>query len=573
MAYTIETLKAIKLVTTDNDGTPVANLPGVAGDLIQDNFLELSRRTEGRRFVVTSYGALGDGSTDDQAAIQAAIDACTAAGGGEVYLPAGTYAIEDSLVPHSNVTIVGDGMDLTIIAPSWVANKSAFHYDSGTYNSGNPHVAMHFRDFTIDGSGASNSSYTTNCKGFYALYMQDCSFTRVCVRDSFATGFGVDFLVRVSFDQCLAIGCGSGLTNPDTQFGGNGFGIGTGGYANEEVSFTGCHAYGGNNNGFLFEAQATAFQGRYFTMTGCTSRENYRNLRLSGMECFTATGCHFHNADDDNIYITGSVFKNIVNPSKIVINGCVVKDAGDNGITIGTADMDTGVAVQDITISNCEINGNTDHGIQIDGGRRILIVGNQIGGNGSGTENGILLNPVRDINHVHIVGNDIYNNQGYGIRLGAGGAGSLDINYCVIENNKFYDDQGSPLQDGPILLNENTSVDLLGCVIRNNHAIGHTSANNDIDNAANFAATEVKIYGNTGHNPVGPSSITVGSSPFTYTAGPSPETVHIRTGNVSAVVKGGVTLHSTTGCSVNLSPGESITVTYSIQPIMNKDVH
>src|SRR5262245_48891784 len=39
------------------------------------------------------FNAAGDGRTDDRAAIQSAIDAVAAAGGGCVYFPAGTYVI------------------------------------------------------------------------------------------------------------------------------------------------------------------------------------------------------------------------------------------------------------------------------------------------------------------------------------------------------------------------------------------------------------------------------------------------------------------------------------------------
>ncbi len=44
-------------------------------------------------FNVQNFGAKGDGITDDTAAIQSAIDAAAAAGGGQVYMPTGTYIV------------------------------------------------------------------------------------------------------------------------------------------------------------------------------------------------------------------------------------------------------------------------------------------------------------------------------------------------------------------------------------------------------------------------------------------------------------------------------------------------
>jgi len=53
------------------------------------------------------YNATGDGSTDDQAAIQAAIDAASATGGA-VYFPAGTYLVASSLTLKPRVILLGD---------------------------------------------------------------------------------------------------------------------------------------------------------------------------------------------------------------------------------------------------------------------------------------------------------------------------------------------------------------------------------------------------------------------------------------------------------------------------------
>lgn len=50
-----------------------------------------------RVYNVKAYGAVGDGVTDDTAAIQSAISACVTAGGGTVYFPNGIYIISGAL--------------------------------------------------------------------------------------------------------------------------------------------------------------------------------------------------------------------------------------------------------------------------------------------------------------------------------------------------------------------------------------------------------------------------------------------------------------------------------------------
>ena len=55
-------------------------------------------------FDVTNFGAVGDGQTKDTIALQKAIDACHARGGGTVYLPNGVY-LTGTLILKSNVTL------------------------------------------------------------------------------------------------------------------------------------------------------------------------------------------------------------------------------------------------------------------------------------------------------------------------------------------------------------------------------------------------------------------------------------------------------------------------------------
>src|SRR5258708_5235707 len=80
---------------------------------------------------IRTFGATGDGKTPDTPAINKAIDAAAAAGGGTVYFPAGTYA-SYSINLKSNVSLYidqgatilaadGDGYDLA--EPNEMAEK------------------------------------------------------------------------------------------------------------------------------------------------------------------------------------------------------------------------------------------------------------------------------------------------------------------------------------------------------------------------------------------------------------------------------------------------------------------
>ena len=58
-----------------------------------------------RDFVVADYGAVGDGVTDCRPALDKAIAACTAAGGGRVVVPAGDWLVKGPIHLKSNVNL------------------------------------------------------------------------------------------------------------------------------------------------------------------------------------------------------------------------------------------------------------------------------------------------------------------------------------------------------------------------------------------------------------------------------------------------------------------------------------
>lgn len=60
-------------------------------------------------FNVRSYGAKGDGVTNDVTAIQSAVTALNAYGAGILYFPKGTYLVDTTIKVGSNTTVLGEG--------------------------------------------------------------------------------------------------------------------------------------------------------------------------------------------------------------------------------------------------------------------------------------------------------------------------------------------------------------------------------------------------------------------------------------------------------------------------------
>lgn len=106
----------------------------------------------GERFNVKAYGAAGNGTTDDTAAIQAAIDA---AGAGEVYFPRGVYRITAPLVVSNHTVLVGENQETTVILNASVTQGAVRFALSGM--TGRPTRAAGIRDLTI-AAGAVNSN-------------------------------------------------------------------------------------------------------------------------------------------------------------------------------------------------------------------------------------------------------------------------------------------------------------------------------------------------------------------------------------------------------------------------------
>lgn len=143
----------------------------------------------GPTFSVAAYGAVGDGGTDDTAAIQATIDDAAEVHG-TVYFPptaayykvdyrdspttiTGYHGIYPALIAYDGIRLVGYGA--TIKAPAWDAASVALFGDSGG-DIGPVGVSLH--GLTLDGTG---SGQEAEHEGIWFgpavdLFIEDCRF-------------------------------------------------------------------------------------------------------------------------------------------------------------------------------------------------------------------------------------------------------------------------------------------------------------------------------------------------------------------------------------------------------------
>jgi hypothetical protein len=152
---------------------------------------------------VMDYGAVGDGTTDDSTAINNAIAAANAAGGGVVQLAAKHY-ISTSIIPASNVWIRGFGVNATTIYPS-TANTGGSGDAIRLVVSSTPYdFRVRISDLTIDCSaqyptGQFGSTPATYSNGITLQGIDDVLVENVKVIKPFGYGIIVSSVTSGGF--------------------------------------------------------------------------------------------------------------------------------------------------------------------------------------------------------------------------------------------------------------------------------------------------------------------------------------------------------------------------------------
>ena len=115
-----------------------------------------------------AFGATGNGSTDDTAAIQAALTAAT--GGGVVYLPNGTYKITSTLTIPAAVTLLGESRGNTFLVAGTASMTMVSSINASLTNVSNQVVQISFDGNNLTGVVAVAATLAQN------LYVSQCSF-------------------------------------------------------------------------------------------------------------------------------------------------------------------------------------------------------------------------------------------------------------------------------------------------------------------------------------------------------------------------------------------------------------
>jgi len=305
-----------------------------------DRAYALAALTGALGFNVRDFGAKGDDSSVDSGAIQAAVNAALAAGGGTVYLPAGTYLCSGVYL-GSNIRLIGAGMGATVLKldPAAVPGTNAWVIRVA---NGSTAAASYVTvaDMTIDGDKAAFPNPSGKVYGYYlgtqtVGLVTDCSVSRVEFRNCPTYALDIVNALRVAVTDCWSHDNGSTIGSYNSC---SGFEI-----LADDVTVSNCRAMSNSNNGFMSgESGVTHYRIRYI---GCTAQAN------------TGSGFYLHDGLTDSAII-----------------GCASRDNGATGITLATGSTRN-------TVSASVCTGNANNGLRLDSAQYTTVNGCVLDGN------------------------------------------------------------------------------------------------------------------------------------------------------------------------------------------------
>ena len=271
-------------------------------------------------------------------------------------------------------------------------------------------------------------------------------------------------------------------------------------------------------------------------------------------------------------------FDNCTISNNVITGGSVA--SAQYGIYLDTSTQYTSVTDNHVTGMYCNTTAHLG-GIGIflsEGSTFNTISGNIVSQCGSG---GIFLDSTSNNNTVVLnYAFDTQTGRYYAMEVGGSGIEIAGSSNYISQNQAFDDRSGSARtqQFGIAMDNGAYNNTLIGNYVYNNYSpwtnwqiFDHnvpenTMINNIGYNPVGYIANP--ISGNTAYL-VDSGSNSTWISGRVYTNTGSPKVLNISAGTVSAVAQNGVTLFTTTGCTVTLQPGDTFSITFSTAPTIN----
>jgi parallel beta-helix repeat protein len=292
-------------------------------------------------FNVKDFGAVGDGVTDDTAAIQSAIDAAQAAGGGTVFVPTGTFIVsageepsDGCLMLKSNVYMEGAGAGLTTVKVADGSNTKITGVIRSAYGEETHDFGL--SNLTIDG----NRDHTTGkIDGWFNGFIpgkdgHDSNVTLSGVEIKDCSGYGFDpheQTVNLLIENCVSHGNGLDGFVADYMI---------------DSKYVNNVAYDNDRHGFNIVTST-----HDFTMTGNVA---------------------YGNGSTGIVVQRGS--ENIPSPYAVVIEGGAVYGNGAEGVLVKLS--------SDVTVSGVNVHDNGGSGVRLYGSTDVTVTGNTLTNNG-----------------------------------------------------------------------------------------------------------------------------------------------------------------------------------------------
>ncbi|WP_447868820.1 right-handed parallel beta-helix repeat-containing protein [Rahnella aceris] len=453
----------------------IPGMPDGIAEMIQITKKRLEKLYKFRRVIdAREFGLNAKTGEDSHRAIQAGYDALSSRGGGFLYIPEGYFKLARPIIPRPNVSLVGAGQNATVLLP--------FGYLAAiTYQGAETYIEnLQFSDFTIDGENQQLhpvNGYIPDIKGIYLQYYRNTIFDRLTIRNTGATGLGVDMPDRVSMTRCLVENCGRLATVG--ALGASGFGLGTSFLSSEPLFASQLIGRNNKNFGIFFEPQRGTGTAQDAIVTDSTFYGNYAGLADCGIEGLIATNLNLRGNQYGFVAEPGT--NNGGNPGfRGKINNCIIKGNSLHGMYFNTGKGDT--IVGEYSITGTHISENGEDGINIRYATEVTNSGlrvsdcdiNDNGRHGVNFEAG----PVVDAD---IINNRIRNNG----KLAAGNGinSNRSMSKCRIAFNSIRDTQPTPTQQYPVSI----SGSMTDTDVSFNHCVGN------VQNTLNLTGTQTRV--------------------------------------------------------------------------------